>query len=309
MAELEKYTHLERFGTSAVEGIEVGETHVFPKLDGTNGSIWFEDGQVQAGSRNRVLHLGSDNVGFLAYIMSKDPKAEKLRQMAEANPHLIFYGEWLVPHTIKNYRDDAWRRFYIFDVLLRGTGEYIPYGHYQALLVEYGVDYLSPIRVFKNAGYEDYVKVLEQNTYLMKDGAGFGEGVVIKNYGWVNRFGYKPFAKLISNAFKEDHYKEMGAPVIGPDVVEEKIVLEFVTKHLVDKVVAKFAIDGQPFDKKKIPGILNTVFYDLVTEELWEAIKKHKNPKIDFGLLNRLTLDRVKTLLPEVFGVRGGING
>ena len=40
----EKYQHVERFGTSEVEGIELGRTYVFPKLDGTNASVWLEDG-------------------------------------------------------------------------------------------------------------------------------------------------------------------------------------------------------------------------------------------------------------------------
>jgi len=33
MAELTKYMHLERLGTSEVEGIENGVCYVFPKLD------------------------------------------------------------------------------------------------------------------------------------------------------------------------------------------------------------------------------------------------------------------------------------
>lgn len=62
-----KYPHLERFGNSEVEGIEVGITHVFPKLDGTNASLWLEDNDICAGSRNRVLSKESDNAGFLDF--------------------------------------------------------------------------------------------------------------------------------------------------------------------------------------------------------------------------------------------------
>ena len=31
-------------------------------------------------------------------------------------PYLRLYGESLVPHSIKDYREDAWRKFYVFDV-------------------------------------------------------------------------------------------------------------------------------------------------------------------------------------------------
>lgn len=59
-----KYMHLERFGNDEVLGIELGECYVFPKLDGTNASLWVgEDGSVQAGSRNRR------NLHWIATIM------------------------------------------------------------------------------------------------------------------------------------------------------------------------------------------------------------------------------------------------
>lgn len=61
-----KYQHLERFGTTEVENIELGKTHVFPKIDGTNASVWLDkNGNIQAGSRKRHLSLDSDNAGFL----------------------------------------------------------------------------------------------------------------------------------------------------------------------------------------------------------------------------------------------------
>lgn len=41
---------------------------------------------------------------------------------------------------------------------------------------------------------------------------------------------------------------------------------------------------------------------DLVVEELWQAIKKHKNPRIDFKALYQFTTRRVKALMPELFG-------
>ena len=58
--EFKKYQHLERFGTTEVNGIEDGMCYIFPKIDGTNSSVWFNDG-LQAGSRKRHLTLESDN--------------------------------------------------------------------------------------------------------------------------------------------------------------------------------------------------------------------------------------------------------
>lgn len=66
--EFVKYQHVERFGTVETEGIELGECWVFPKIDGTNGSVWINSGQIKAGSRNRELTLDDDNQGFYAYV-------------------------------------------------------------------------------------------------------------------------------------------------------------------------------------------------------------------------------------------------
>ena len=61
-----RYPHLERLGNTEVEGIEHGRTYVFPKIDGTNASMWRSSGRYHYGSRNRELSLGKDNAGFMA---------------------------------------------------------------------------------------------------------------------------------------------------------------------------------------------------------------------------------------------------
>ncbi|MEO8298769.1 MAG: hypothetical protein ABI574_13280 [Burkholderiales bacterium] len=100
--EFTKYIHLERFGTDEVDGINVGDCHIFPKLDGSNASFWFDD-EFRCGSRNRVLTLGDDNAGFMAWALNRGG----LRSIAEAYPGHRFFGEWLVPHSLKTYREDA----------------------------------------------------------------------------------------------------------------------------------------------------------------------------------------------------------
>ena len=294
-----KYQHLEKLHTDETDGIEVGTTYVFPKIDGTNGSIWEDDhdNEIQAGSRNRHLSLDADNAGFLS-AMRNSPKHVKLVQ---AYPHLIFYGEWLVPHSLKTYREDAWRKFYIFDVYNRGANRYVPYDDYKSILDAYEVEYIAPIAIIKNGNYETYQECLNRNFFLIDDGKGNGEGIVIKNYAYENKYGRQTWAKLITNAFKESHHKEMGAPLVGGEIIEDKIVSKFVDKHLVDKIHAKITNEMDGWSSKYIPRLLHTVYYDLITEETWNILKEFKNPKIDFRTLNNLCTQRVKELKPEVF--------
>ena len=76
MSEFKKYMHIERFGTDEVQGIELGDCYVFPKLDGTNASLWSEDGKIQAGSRKRHLSIDADNAGFFEWAKEQEQTEE-----------------------------------------------------------------------------------------------------------------------------------------------------------------------------------------------------------------------------------------
>ena len=52
--EFRRYQHVCRLGTQDTDGILNGKCYIFPKIDGTNSSVWLDDeGNVCAGSRNR----------------------------------------------------------------------------------------------------------------------------------------------------------------------------------------------------------------------------------------------------------------
>lgn len=295
-----KYPHLERWGTTEVEGIENGTCYVFPKLDGTNASIWL-DGEIQAGSRKRHLSLDADNAGFLEAVLADD----RYKAFFEDHPGKRLFGEWLVPHSLKTYRDDTWRKFYVFDVAVDDPGAgytFLPYTVYQNILEEYDLDYIPAMAVVRNGTYEQFLhQATQHNDFLIQDGKGMGEGVVIKNYDWVNRFGRQTWAKIVTSEFKEKHKKAMGGTEIqGKQMVEAEIAEEFVTEALVEKVFAKIQ-NEDGWSSKFIPRLLHTVFYDVIREDSWSFVKKHKNPKIDFKTLQYQIFSRVKNLKPELF--------
>ncbi|HYD90307.1 MAG TPA: RNA ligase family protein [Flavobacterium sp.] len=179
-----KYQHLERFGTTEVQNIELGECHIFPKIDGTNASVWLHEGEVQAGSRRRHLSIDDDNAGFCAWVLQQ----ENIRSYLLENPTHRLYGEWLVPHSLKTYRNEAWRRFYVFDVAINKHPDeilhesdspvnYLPYNDYKAGLEKHGIDYIPPICTITNASYDQLIKQLANNVFLIEDGKGAGEGI------------------------------------------------------------------------------------------------------------------------------------
>ena len=294
-----KYMHVERFGNDEVQGIEIGGCYVFPKLDGTNASVWSNsEGEVCTGSRNRQLSLDEDNAGFCNWVF----RSNEILSFLENYPGLRLYGEWLVPHSLRTYRDDSWRRLYVFDVFDDNLDTFLKYDDYQPLMEEHEIDYVSPLCVLNNATYDNLLVELENNYFLIQEGKGCGEGIVIKNYNYTNRFGNTIWAKMVTNTFKEKHVKTMGATVKNMKEMTENVIVEdYVTKHLVDKAYAKIVNECEGWSSKYIPRLLSTVFYDLVNEETWNVVKKMKNPTINFKTLNSLTILKIKELKPELF--------
>lgn len=300
--EFKKYQHLERFGNAEVNDIEIGECLIFPKIDGTNASIWLNsDGEIRAGSRNRELTLEKDNAGFYAHALSND----NIKRYLKKHPTHRLYGEWLVPHSLKTYREDAWRRFYIFDVCIDKEDdgvEYIPYDIYKPLLEEFDLDYIPPLAVIRNASYDQFVYYLDKNDFLVQDGKGAGEGIVIKNYNFYNRYGRQTWAKIVTNEFKEKHTKAMGSPKIDNDyIIEEKIVREFCTESFIEKEFAKMVNEKDGWNSRYIPEFLGRVWHEFVKEESWNIVKHFKSPTINYKLLNNLVTKKIKEVKQDIF--------
>lgn len=295
--EFKKYMHVETLGKDEVEGILDGEVFVFPKLDGANASVYMDDGGVIHGcSRNRDLLGAKDNHGFQSYTNDHDAL---FRSYFDGYPKRRLYGEWLVPHTLKTYRDDAWKKFYIFDVEDE-NGDFLSYECYSDLLLALGFNVVPCVATGRNIQPESLIHNLNHNTYLIKDGMGNGEGFVIKRYDFKNKYGRTVWAKLVQNEFKEKNGVEFGPKTINSSSeLERKIAEESVTQGRVRKVLSKMGwVDG---DSKNIPRLLNTVYYEVVTEELWEALKQEKNPTINFNQLQRNVFSMVKKVCPEIF--------
>lgn len=301
--EFKKYQHVERYGTTETEGINIGKCYIFPKIDGTNSSVWLdENGEIKAGSRNRELTLEKDNQGFDNAII----KDERIAEYLKKHPAHRLYGEWLVPHSITTYRDNAWKKFYIFDVTVDNPEnedgiEYLSYDEYKPLLDECGLDYIPCQKIIVNGDYDSFVKELDNNTFLIKDGMGAGEGIVIKNYDYRNRFGRKTWAKIVTSEFKEKHTKAMGTAVKECCPIEMKIADEYITSAFVEKEYAKIVENNNGWTSKMIPQLLNTVWYEFVNEEMWHVIKKYKNPTINFKALLSYVTQKIKEVKADIF--------
>lgn len=275
-----KYQHVERLGTAGVEGITDGLCYIFPKLDGTNSSVWYDcdKGCVCSGSRNRQLSEGADNAGFNSAI-TKDANIETF---LSENQNVRLFGEWLVPHSLKTYEDTAWRKLYVFDVMV--DGNYLPYDVYSTMLEESGIEYIKPMAVINEPSTDELMLLASGNSYLMQEGH-IGEGVVIKRYDFINKYGEVKWAKIVNSEFRAANEAVFG-PRATKALLEEKIANKYVTAALVEKEASKIMNAEGGWESKLIPRLLHMVYYSVLTEEIWNIARKHKKASINFSTLN-----------------------
>ena len=296
-----KFLDVERLGKEEVEGILLGDVTLMPKLDGTNASVWADtiDGvlTIKTGSRTRELSLNKDNRGFCKYILENT--YAKMYTFFEAEPNLVLFGEWLVPHNLKDYRDDMWNRFWIFDVFDIEQKRYLSFKAYAGLSKSYCFDIIPPLATIENPTMEQLNCMLMSNVFGMKDGF-IGEGIVLKNYSFWGKFDRLTYGKLVRDEFKDMSPKKYVPRIIkssNEDALE--FAHKYVTKGRLDKIIAN--IGEQEMLKSMFNSrLLETLFYEVINEELYGFFKQG-NKTLNSRLLKHSVIAKAKELLPEQF--------
>lgn len=166
------------------------------------------------------------------------------------------------------------------------------YEDYRLLFYNYGIEYIPCITKAENPT-EDFVLAYKDSCRFLTS-SGKGEGIVIKNYDFVNKYGRTTWAKVVKPIAKAAI--KLKPPISGN--IESDIVDKFLTPELIQKEQAKIVSDvGFDFEPKLIPRLLQTIWHVFIREELFEAIKKYRNPKIDFKILNSLVIGKTKSVI------------
>ena len=300
----QKYQHIERIGTVEVEGLLEGICYIFPKIDGTNSSLFLhEDGTVHGTSRNKdLMEKEDDNFDFREVYIKNN--IEKYEAFFKEYPNLRLFGEYMKPHTLRTYRDEIWGKFWVFDVVQEINEEeykYLTYDEYTPIMEKHGIDYIPVQSIIDNPTIEVLTeRELEKNTWMIKDGEGVGEGILIKRYDYHNIYGRVTWGKIVRNEFKEKNKKEFGTKIMqSKSKIEKKIANEYITKGRFDKLIEKILANGDGWRSKLIPQVLGRMYYEIIHDEIYNIIKDNRNPIIDFKRLNYYIVLKTKDFLEE----------
>ncbi len=284
------YEKVHRLGKDEVDGILEGTVHVEEKIDGANVSIWLDGRDMRLASRNREIVDGFN--GFVDYIFA-NLQGDAIHKLLVEYPDHRLYGEWLVPHTMQ-YNPEAYKQFYLFDMYDEASHEYEPTTFVRHIGKSFGINTPWHMGTFDSPTVEFLKDFVGKSKLGPK-----GEGIVIKNDNFLNKWGNRCHAKLVTNEFAEDNGLLFNTNNKAADNYNEMyIVNKWLQKARVDKVCAKLQPEiNEPLDLKHIPRITNTVFHDLITEEAWEIAKLNKT--VDYKVLKGLVMKKAKLLYME----------
>jgi hypothetical protein len=218
---------------------------------------------------------------------------------------IIIYTAYI---TIRTYDVTAWNRFYIFDVYNLLEHRYESYEDYQAVIEEYNsydcahFDYIPLLKKLEHPSESELGELMEQNQYLMPAGsAEVGEGLVLKNYAFVNRYGRLCYAKMVRSEFKAKV-----SVVKNPDKLTgyawyQALVGKYFDSDAAQHVYVKLADEGEVLTAR----FIETCWHDFIEERLWDIVKQEHNPVIDFKTLRSAFTAHLRDCYPAAFVKEG----
>lgn len=291
--EFKAYPKIQALHKEECEGILNGTCYIQEKVDGANASIWLgDDGEVHYGSRSRDLFLAQDNFnGFGDWVKAHPKLKEFLREFS----NMRLNGEWLVRHTI-GYKETSYKKFYLFDI--EECGYTLPFENMYKLAQEYDIPTVQLFGKFENPTLEQIKEFAGKSELGEK-----GEGVVVKNLEFKNKFGDEQFGKFVTQEFKEDNGVTFGGNNKFSETYEEMYYLnKMMTLSRVQKICHKLESAEGRLSEKDIPKIMGSCFHDLIQEEGWvianEMAKKGK--PFNFKSFKSLCDKKSKSIFMEI---------
>ena len=257
---MKKYDSILRHGKSATHLTLEGSPHIViqEKIDGANASFQRVGDEILAFSRNTPLDSENNLRGFYEWTQTINP--DKLAEGA------IYFGEWTAKHKIDYGENHG--KFFLFDVYGIYTEEYLPFGAVELASVNIGIDLIP---VFYKGEFQSLEHI---QAFIGKSTLGeFGEGVVVKNYDYRDKYGEQVFTKFVSDEFAEVSKAKKHTIKTNTDPLTE-FINSTLTEARVTKLLHKMVDEGQLNEDYAIEDmgtilkhLGSAVYEDIIKEE------------------------------------------
>lgn len=236
--EQKKYHSIVRYGhRSTREVLNRGDQIIIQeKVDGANASFAVVDGELKCWSRNRELSMSNTLEGF--YVWAKQNiEVDKLLE------GVVYFGEWTAQHKVV-YEGYA-KQFFLYDIYNLHLEEYVSFSMVRDEAKRLG---LNLIPVFFEGEFESFEQLMsyvgrtELNGKLGQEVS--GEGIVVKNVDYRDRFGKQMFVKLVVDKFAEVQMQKAPKDPKKKFTPEELKVRECITSPRVEKQLFKMIEEG-----------------------------------------------------------------
>lgn len=271
MKEIKKYMDIIRYGKASTQGIikEGDKISITEKIDGANASFTVDKENtngVSCYSRRLILNEENTLRGFYKWVNDNIvPIKDKL------NPNYRYIGEWLVSHKVQ-YQEDKYQQFYMFSIWDENKEEYVSDEIVISEAERLGLKTVEYFYIGDFISYEHMSSFIgKSNITKMPD---TGEGIVVKNSNYFDKYGKQVFVKLVSENFAEIQKQKLPK---NPNIHEKEVAIikTVLTKPRVDKLMHKlideneltrdeFVIENM---KKLIKLLGNRVYEDMIKEE------------------------------------------
>lgn len=311
--EYRKYESIKRLGSrSASVLLEAGDKIVIQeKLDGANASFSKGDVLPRAFSRRKELFntqviknedgtnrivMGDTLRGFLGFVHENIDNSK-------LNPFYIYYGEWLVQHSIK-YPEKTMYKFYMFDIFDSESNTFLNVAEVQEWASKLGT-YFVPTFFIGDYKNPEHLTSFVGKTVMggMIGDKEKGEGIVIKfSKAYKDSHGVEKMQRYVLKVVSEEFSEYKGTPVMKSPTAS--MLMQFaqsaMTEARVEKALHKmvdFGLIPEKFTTQhfSIIGkeICTYLVEDIISEESEELPEDYDHKEL-VRCLNKMAMKMVK---------------
>lgn len=293
MSEIKKYMDIVRLGhVSTSEVLNVGDyITITEKIDGSNSSfILNSDNKVDCFSRRIKLDENETLRGFYQWVQN-NIKPELL------NPKYRYFGEYLASHKIQ-YKQEYYNQFYLFNIYDEELQEYLPDDIMKNEAIRLGI---KTVPFFYEGEYISFDHLM---SFVGKSDMAIdkGEGIVVKNTKYKNRYGNQLFVKLVTEEFTEIQKQKAPKDPNRLFTAEQEFINTYLTKPRVEKMLYKLVDEGileEKFGIEEMGIILRNlgtrIYEDIIKEE-----SEYLPPNYEIQLLRKAIDRKLPKIVKEI---------